>query len=70
MAKPIKTAKAKLPERNNTSTEQMEGHYTFRVHVYFNIQYTFTGDEVQREEGGGDGDVDAFGNFFWPISAV
>lgn len=58
MAKPIKAANVKLPERNNTSTKQMQGHYTFRVHVYFEIQYTFTGAEVQHECGGAPSDVE------------
>ena len=58
MAKPIKAGNAKLPGRNKTSTKQMEGHYTFRVHVYFEIQYAFTGTEVQRDWGGAPGDFE------------
>ena len=47
-----------LPERNKASTKQMDGHYTFRVHVYFEIQYTFTGAEVQRDWGGAPSDFE------------
>jgi hypothetical protein len=58
MAKRTKVTEAKLPERKKTPNLQKGIHYTFVVHVGFDMQYTFTRAEVQRDEDGGPRDFE------------